>query len=388
MNQLLVYYDGAGREIALMEEGQLVEYHRDGRQGGLSSEDIYLGQVGRVMKNLAAAFVRLSRDSEGFLPFAEIPSGQIPRPGDAILVQVKKPPQGGKAAYLTASIALPGSLLILTPLSPARHVSKRVRDEAERRRLLALAGELAPEGTGLIMREDSQGRALSELLPEYERLRDTWAQVQLAAAQRSAPCPVLEAPDELTRLLREARVQPDRVLSNRPEALEGLPVPADFSEDPMRLFEVRGRLEKALRRKVHLKSGATLVIDPCEALTVIDVNTAQNVAGRDRARALRDTNVEAAQAIARLLRLRRIGGIVLIDFIDMDGAEDRALVLRALGEALEKDPVKTVVHGFTSLGLVELTRKKSDTALAAQTLRTCPRCRGLGLVEDREESDA
>lgn len=388
MNQLLVYYDGAGREIALMEEGQLVEYHRDGRQGGLSNEDIYLGQVGRVMKNLAAAFVRLSRDSEGFLPFAEIPSGQVPRPGDAILVQVKKPPQGGKAAYLTASIALPGSLLILTPLSPARHVSKRVRDEAERRRLLALAGELAPEGTGLIMREDSQGRALSELLPEYERLRDTWVQVQLAAAQRSAPCPVLEAPDELTRLLREARVQPDRVLSNRPEALEGLPVPADFSEDPMRLFEVRGRLEKALRRKVHLKSGATLVIDPCEALTVIDVNTAQNVAGRDRARALRDTNVEAAQAIARLLRLRRIGGIVLIDFIDMDGAEDRALVLRALGEALERDPVKTAVHGFTSLGLVELTRKKSDTALAAQTLRTCPRCRGLGLVEDREESDA
>lgn len=388
MNQLLVYYDGAGREIALMEEGQLVEYHRDGRQGGLSSEDIYLGQVGRVMKNLAAAFVRLSRDSEGFLPFAEIPSGQVPRPGDAILVQVKKPPQGGKAAYLTASIALPGSLMILTPLSPARHVSKRVRDEAERQRLLALAGELAPEGTGLIMREDSQGRALSELLPEYERLRDTWAQVQLAAAQRSAPCPVLEAPDELTRLLREARVQPDRVLSNRPEALEGLPVPADFSEDPMRLFEVRGRLEKALRRKVHLKSGATLVIDPCEALTVIDVNTAQNVAGRDRARALRDTNVEAAQAIARLLRLRRIGGIVLIDFIDMDGAEDRALVLRALGEALERDPVKTAVHGFTSLGMVELTRKKSDTALAAQTLRTCPRCRGLGLVEDREESDA
>ncbi|MHC1786682.1 MAG: ribonuclease E/G [Christensenellales bacterium] len=386
MSELLIQVDGARREIALLEEGQLVEYIKDDHQAGLGAEDIYLGQAGRVMKNLSAVFVRLARDTEGFLPFSEIPGGVVPHPGDQLLVQVKKPPQGGKAAYLSCDIALPGTLVILMPLSPAKRASKRITDEEEKQRLLALARDLAPQGSGLIMREESQGSQAEPIQMEIDSLWQTWQEIRAEASRRSAPCPIRQAPDALTLLLREARRQPDKLLSNRPDDYRGLGILTQYAENPLQLHEVHHKLNKALRRKVQLKSGATLVIDPCEAMTVIDVNTAQNVLGSDREKALRDTNIEAAEAIARLLRLRRIGGMILIDFIDMQLSDSRAQVLEALKAALARDPVKTAVHGFTSLGLVEMTRKKSQAPLAAETLRTCPLCHGRGHVEEEEET--
>ncbi len=388
MNQLLIQQAGERREIALLEDGHLVSYLADSHREGLSAEDIYLGQVGRVMRNLAAAFVRLDKDVEGFLPFDQIPGGSQPRPGDALLVQVKKPPQGSKAAFLTADIMLPGALVILTPLSPALRVSKRVPEGEERQRLLQMAQALRPQGMGLIMREESQGRLAEDIQAELDELLEIWQQTAQQASQRSAPSAIRQAPDQLSRLLREMRGQPDRVLSNVPEALTAYGVSAQYAGNPLQLHEVQAKLRKALRRKVYLKSGATLIIDPCEAMTVIDVNTAQNIAGKDREKALRDTNIEAAQAIARLLRLRRVGGMVLIDFIDMQQQESKALVLQALKDALARDPVKTAVHGFTSLGLVELTRKRAEEPLSGAALKACPACQGRGYVEDDIENDA
>ncbi len=387
MSLLLIECHGAQREIALLEEGRLVEYVMDSHQAGLSAEDIYMGQVGRVMKSLSAVFVRLSGDTEGFLPFHEIPGGKAPRPGDRLLVQVKRPPQGSKAAYLTCDISLPGSQVLLMPMSQALRVSKRVMDEDERRRLLLMAKALAPAGCGLVMRQESIGKEADDIRPELDRLFARWQDIQAEAAGRTAPCPIAQAPDALTKLLRELREKPERMVSNQAELLPDLGIAVTHADNPMQLYDVRHQLAKALRRKINLKSGATLVIDPCEAMTVIDVNTAKSALGRDRDKSLRDTNTEAAREIARLMRLRRIGGIVLIDFIDMDAAESRAQVLEALKTALAGDPVKTAVHGFTSLGLVEMTRKKADAPLAAANLRICPACRGTGYMPDEAFED-
>lgn len=382
MSLLLIEYHGTDREIALLEDGRLVTYIKDAHQAGLSTEDIYLGQVGRVMKSLSAVFVRLSKDLEGFLPFHEIPGGKVPKPGDQLLVQVKRPPQGSKAAYLTCDIALPGSQVILMPLTPALRISKRIQEEGERQRLLLLAKSLALAGCGLVMRQESVGKQAEEIRPEVEQLLARWQDIRQEAAKRTAPCPIAQAPDALSRLMRELREKPERMLSNQADNPGDSGIAFSYAQNPMQIHDVYHKLAKALRRKINLKSGGTLVIDPCEAMTVIDVNTAKSVLGRDRDKALRDTNAEAAQEIARLLRLRRIGGIVLIDFIDMDAAESRAQVLEALKTALARDPVKTAVHGFTSLGLVELTRKKTDSPLAAASLRVCPACRGSGYVPD------
>lgn len=387
MSLLLIECHGTQREIALLEEGHLVEYVKDSHQAGLSAEDIYLGQVGRVMKSLSAVFVRLSKDVEGFLPFHEIPGGKVPRPGDQLLVQVKRPPQGSKAAYLTCDISLPGTQVLLMPVSQALRVSKRIQDEDERRRLLLLAKALAPAGCGLVMRQESTGKEADDIRPELEQLLARWQGIQAEVARHTAPCPIAQAPDALSKLMRELREKPERVLSNQAELLPDMGTTASHADNPMQLYDVHHQLAKSLRRKINLKSGATLVIDPCEAMTVIDVNTAKSVLGRDRDKALRDTNAEAAREIARLVRLRRIGGIVLIDFIDMDAAESRTQVLETLKTALAGDPVKTAVHGFTSLGLVEMTRKKTDAPLVAANLRICPACRGAGYMPDEALED-
>ena len=395
MSLLLVEVQGAEREIALMEGSRLVDYYRSADAGSIRPEEIYLGRVSRVMKSLQAAFVRLADKVDGFLPFAQIPSGKAPQPGDTLLVQVKRPPTPGKAAYLTMDIALTGSLAILTPCRAGSRISRRV-GEGDKGRLLRLARQLAPEGMGLVLRGDSLHEDEDALRDEIAALISRWQAIQSRAGALSPPAAVEQAPDALQRLLRDLREAPERIITNDPAALGDTGLPVTQAAHPMQLHEVHHKLSRALRRKVLLNSGASLVIDPCEAMTVIDVNTAQSIEGHDRGRALLKTNLEAAEEIARLLRLRRMGGIILIDFIDMEAPQDREQVLAALREALGRDPVKAVVHGFTQLGLVEMTRKKADEPLASERMIPCPRCRGTGFAQrpqpespppDKEEPD-
>ncbi len=385
MSLLLVEVQGAEREIALLEDNRLVDYHRSADAGSIRPEEIYIGRVSRVMKILQAAFVRLADKVDGFLPFAQIPAGNIPQPGDSLLVQVKKPPLPGKAAYLTMDISLTGTLAILTPCRPGSRVSRRVGGEEDRRRLLRLARQLVPQDMSLVLREDSLHAGEDALRTEVAQLLARWQDIGERAAHLSPPAVVEQAPDALQRLLRDLHEVPERVLTNDPAALGDIGLPVTQAAHPMQLHEVHHKLQRALRRKVQLKSGASLVIDPCEAMTVIDVNTAQNIEGKNRDRALLKTNLEAAGEIARLLRLRRMGGIILIDFIDMVSSQDREEVLAALRDALSRDPVKTVVHGFTQLGLVEMTRKKADEPLASERLIPCPRCRGTGFAQRPSE---
>ena len=385
MSLLLVQIDGAVRQIALIEDGQLLEYHQSADAGDIKTEEIYLGRVNRVMKNLQAAFVKITPDKEGYLPFCEIPGGNQPMPGDVLMVQVKKPPLPGKAAYLTAKLALAGSFCLLLPTESGVTVSKRVRKDAQRKELLALAKKLVPDGMGLFVREDSLNADPVLIYADIEALKEQYVTLKEKAAGRSAPALILSSPDTVERLLRDVKSPPEMILCNQPENLPDYGIPVTITANPLQLHEVEHKLQKSLRRKITLKSGATLVIDPCEAMTVIDVNTGQNISGKDREKTLLKTNIEAAQEIARLLRLRKTGGIILIDFIDMGSSAERETVQAALQEALSLDPVKCSVHGFTSLGFLELTRKKIDEPLQSETLISCPRCLGSGMIQKEED---
>ena len=382
MSKLLVAFKGDAQRVALLEDDRLVAYHQARSALGPQVEDVYLGKANRVMKALGAVFVRLQDKEEGFLPFDEIPGGQVPRPGDSLLVQVKKPRIGDKAPYLTANIALPGRLALLLPFDQGWRISRRIKDEEARQRLSALGKRLCPAGMGLVLRDEAAQAQDQDIQDEVQALLERWQDLQSRSQGLTAPAPVASAPDLLTRLLREAKEPVESIVTDDEALAAPLGLPVHYAQDPMQLYNVPRLLRRALRRRVLMDSGASLVIDPCEALTVIDVNSAQKVHGKDRERTLLETNLEAAREIARLLRLRRIGGIVLIDFIDMQTQADRDAVQAELQQALQKDPNKCVIHGFTRLGMLEMTRKKNDEALEARRLKPCPHCGGTGQRED------
>ena len=385
MIQLLVEKHGDTMELALLQDEQLVQFIVEEGTAAAVPEQIVLGRVGRVMPNLHAAFVYLPGSEEGFLPFDEIPDKSRPQPGQSRMVQVKKAASRGKAAYLTQDIALAGRYAVLLPLGQTGHASARAQGD-DRARLRTLAQALAPQGMGLVLRSNSLLAAEQDIRAQVEYLEGQWAMVQDKARQLTVPATLLPAPDPVSALLRDLPEQPQRILTNDPACIPAVEVPVAQAEHPFLLYRVRDSLLKALKRRVHLKSGGELVIDPCEAMTVIDVNTASATQGKHRARTLLTTNLEAVAEAARLMRLRNMGGIILIDLIDMDSREDRETVLAAFQKALESDPVKTVVHGMTSLGLLEVTRRKTSESLSSQRLRPCPCCGGSGqqMMPDKE----
>ncbi len=355
--RILVEIRDGRREMALLDEKRLLAFYKDAG-GGIEAEQIYLGAVDRIVKGMEACFVRLGGESMGFLPFAECK--EKPRSGDKLLVQVKKPPIGDKAPYLTADVSLAGRYALLTPLTPRCAVSKKITEEAERERLLNTAQRLAPSGMGLVMRTESAQAAEADIAADVKELLSQWLDVTEKRKTAAAPCMLKGREDALLRLLRDEHGEISEILTNAPDKLAPVPLPVRACENPFDLYAIRSKLEKSMQRKVWLDCGGYLIIDKTEALTVIDVNSGKFTGGKS---GTEDTflrlNLEAAKEIARLARLRNMGGILIIDFVDMQSEDSRAAVQTALEEALRDDPVKTVVHGFTSLGLMEMTRKKN-----------------------------
>lgn len=348
------------REIALMDGSRLLYFDSDAGNG-IAAEQVYLGKVDRIVRGMEACFVKLGGEAVGFLPFSEC--REKPRSGDLLMVQVKKPPVGEKAAYLTADIALAGRFALLTPLTGRMAVSKKIEEENERVRLSALARRLAPAGMGLVMRTESRQAPEEAIAGDIEALAEAWREITARRAAVSAPCLLQGRKDALARLLRDEHGAIDAILTDRPEELSFSQPPVSFCPNPFDLYNVPGKLERSLQRKVWLDCGGYLVIDKTEAMTVIDVNSGKYAGQKSGAeQTFTRLNAEAAREIARLLRLRGIGGIIIVDFVDMQAEESRAAVRQALEQALADDPVKTVVHGFTSLGLMEMTRKKSASS--------------------------
>ena len=361
--RILIEHRGGEREIALLEDRRLLFFSREKR--GVRAEQIYLGAAERMMKGMEAAFVRIGRDQSGFLPFSECP--QKPVSGEKMLVQVKKPPMGDKAPYLTRDLSLAGRYVILTPMQRACGVSKKITDEEARGRLLSLARRIAPEGMGLVMRTEALDAPEETLAAEAGLLLEKWQGIRERAEKAVDPCLIEDREDDLSRLLRDEHGSILEILADQDVSCPGGP-PVRLCPDPFALYGVEGKLEKSRQRKVWLDCGGYLVIDKTEALTVIDVNSGKFTGGKAGAeQTFLALNLEAARETARLMRLNNMGGIILVDFVDMQAEENRKQVLRAMEDALRDDPVKCVVHGFSHLGLLEMTRKKTEISQSYHT---------------------
>ena len=376
---------GDRRELAVAEDGCLCEYIVD-ETCSAAAEAVYLGRVVRVMSGMKAAFVDIGQEKNGFLPLEErSQSCQLPclQDGMPVLVQVKKEAQGTKGAFLTRDITLCGEQVLFMPMNRYVGVSSRVTDEGEREALKTLGREISGGTFGLVMRHAAMEAGEEVLRAEVQALQETWERIAKAAPTAHVPSLIHRPRTQLDVLLDDYLPRGiDRVVTDDP-ALDIPGVPVVTADDPM--AALRPQRDKALGRYVWLDCGGNLVIDRCEAMTVIDVNTAKNTGRRDLEQTILKTNLEACGEIARQLRLRNVSGVILIDMIDMTDPAHREAVLTALNTALQADRIKTVVHGFTSLGLVEMTRKKSRRPLADDWTEPCHACRGTGRIPKTEE---
>lgn len=392
-------------QVGLVENGRLAEYYlqRDDQQRAVGN--IYKGLVENVLPGMNAAFIDIGAGKNGFLHVDDLPPAlqgvpiqQALRKGQTIVVQVEKEQVGSKGPKVTANITLPGRFLVLLPNENHLGISRQITSAVERDRLRSVAERIKPHDMGLIIRTVAEG-CDDELLAEDLRfLVEEWQ--HLTERSQKVKAPALLYQDSLVyRVLRDLVTdQVEEIIVDRDDVYEtvvkGLAslskqpsVKVELYEGRVSLFEHLGlakQLEMAQKKRVWLNCGGYLIIDETEALVSIDVNTGKFVGSGDLNDTFLKTNLQAAEEIAWQLRLRNIGGIIIIDFIDMDDHEARRQVLARLEEALAKDKTKTHVLGYTGLGLVEMTRKKTKRILSEVLQAPCPVCDGTGRIESGE----
>lgn len=379
---------GAPREIAVVEDGRLVEYLRDDHADS-AAETIYLGLVDRVVPGMKVAFVDIGQEKRGFLPLEE-KSGTAPQQrlqcGMRIPVQVKREAHDQKGAFLTRDVTLCGQYVILMPMNRYVGISAKVEDAQARRRLQQIGEKLTAGAFGLVMRTAAAQATEEEIAGETAALQDTWRQIASDAAVAHAPSVIWRGASLLDGVLRDYGPRGiDRAVTDDAacaEAFRGVCPVAMAEPGFMDRAGLTVQRDKALERFVWLRSGGSLVIDQCEAMTVIDVNTGKFTGKRLVEETIRQLNLEACAEIARQTRLRNLGGVIVIDFIDMAEEADRDAVREALAAAFQQDRVKTVIHGFTALGLMEMTRKRSRRALRDEWTAPCRACGGLGRIKE------
>jgi ribonuclease G len=409
--------------VALVEGGALQEVlvQRASRHGLVGN--IYKGIVKRVLPGMQAAFVEIGLERTAFLHAADMlrganggegeespgaadgetpPIDRLLAEGQEVLVQVLKDPLGSKGARLTTLLSMPSRYLVLLPFDRHVGVSARIEEPGERERLKALLSRLVQERApafGAIVRTAGEGADEAALAADLDFLVRLWESVG-ERARAAQPGSLVHGDLPLSmRILRDLLgTEVDRVrIDNAAEcervkrfAETFVPAAADrveLHDAPAPIFDLYGvedDLNRALERRVELKSGGHLVIDQTEAMTTIDVNTGAYTGHKNLEETILKTNLEAAQAIARQLRLRNLGGIIILDFIDMKNEAHRAQVLRALEKELRRDPARTVVHPFSPLGLVEMTRKRTRESLGHILCEPCPACEGRGTVKTVE----
>ncbi|MCZ4655649.1 Rne/Rng family ribonuclease [Dietzia kunjamensis] len=407
--------DGKGvmTQVGVLEDKVLVEHFVTTESARSMVGNVYLGRVQNVLPSMEAAFVDIGRGRNGVLYAGEVnweAAGlggkarrieQALKSGDMVLVQVTKDPIGQKGARLSTQISLAGRFLVYVPDGNSTGISRKLPD-TERRRLKAILKEVVPEGSGVIIRTAAEGVSAEEIGRDVERLAAQWTEISEAAAKRTdsgagTPVSLYEEPDLLVKVVRDLFNEDfsklviqgetswdtvhDYVSRVAPEMTERVERYDNPDVDVFATYRVDEQLAKALDRKVWLPSGGSLVIDRTEAMTVIDVNTGKYTgSGGNLEETVTKNNLEAAEEIVRQLRLRDVGGMVIIDFIDMVLESNRDLVLRRLTEALGRDRTRHQVSEVTSLGLVQLTRKKLGTGLVEAFSTPCEHCQGRGLI--------
>jgi ribonuclease G len=407
--EILINVTPQETRVAVMHQGVVQELHveRSGSRGLVGN--IYLGEVSRVLPGMQSAFIQIGLDRAAFLHVADIwghrqnhdeakPIERILHDGQKLLVQVIKDPIGTKGARLSTQVSIAGRLLVYLPQESHIGISQRIEDEAERALLREKLQHLIPvdEPGGFIVRTMAETASEKELGTDIEYLRKLWSDIREKAATAIAPALLYQDLTLSLRVLRDfVNDQCDRVLVDSRETFQRMQAFAnDYTlsfadriqhytgDRPLfDLYGVEDEIERALARRVPLKSGGYLIIDQTEALTTIDVNTGGFVGGRTFDDTIFKTNLEAAQVIARQLRLRNLGGIIILDFIDMDTEVHRDAVLSEFKKALALDRTRMTVNGFTQLGLVEMTRKRTRESLAHILCEPCPTCQGRGEVK-------
>jgi ribonuclease E len=398
---------GDRTQIAVLEDGVLVEHYVARASSGSMVGNVYLGKVQNVLPSMEAAFVDIGRGRNAVLYAGEVnwdvaglegrarSIEQALKSGDSVLVQVTKDPIGHKGARLTSHVALSGRHLVYVPNGNASGISRKLPD-TERKRLRDILKKLVPEGAGVIVRTAAEGASEDELERDVKRLSAQWADIENKVAAGGAPVQLYEEPDLVIRVVRDLFNEDFRELviqgSDAYETVENYlgHVSPDLvarlrrhtgTSDVFAVHRIDEQILKGLDRKVFLPSGGSLVIDRTEAMTVIDVNTGKYTGtGGNLEETVTRNNLEAAEEIVRQLRLRDLGGIVVIDFIDMVLESNRELVLRRLTECLGRDRTKHQVTEITSLGLVQMTRKRIGQGLLEAFSETCEHCKGRGLI--------
>jgi len=431
--EIIANCDENETRVAILEDGQLQEIFIERESARGTAGNIYKGRVSRVLPGMQSAFVNIGLERDGFLYVSDVlpdidaytawlddsDNGDdgSPRPqkrqsrraresqkidkllsrGDEILVQISKAPLGTKGARITTNISLPGRYLVYMPSVDHVGVSRKIEDRAERHRLRRIAQRIRKKGTGgFIVRTAGVGRSEEEIANDVRFLQELWEALKARSEQAAAPALIHRDLSVLLRLLRDLFTkQYERVVIDDPEEFERAkrflqqinPAVADRlqlhqSDRPIfDQFKIQQQIDKALESKVWLKSGAYLVINQTEALVAIDINTGKYVGKRRLEDTVLKTNLEAVKEIVRQIRLRDLGGIIVIDFIDMEETENRRKVVEALTEELQKDRAKTQLLQISEFGLVELTRQRVKQSLERTLCQPCPYCKGDGHVK-------
>lgn len=395
----------------MFENGELMDIFEETGASSHLVGNVYRGRVENVLPGMQAAFVDIGLEKNAFLyvgdavparfeedervkPAEDVRIEHLLRPRQELLVQVVKEPVGTKGARISVNLTLPGRYVVLLPQVSYVGVSRKILDMAERARLKELAEAAKPEGMGVIVRTLAEGIDGSEIAEDIVQLVENWRALQPKILHASVPGLVHQDVDLVSRLVRDwvdrdvekIMVDQEEAAQNLRSSLQEIEHPAAkkvFVETGKDLFEAYGvdeDIRKCLRARVWLKSGGYLIIQETEALVVIDVNTGKYVGQRSLEETVVHTNLEAAREIARQLRMRNLGGIIIIDFIDMLAEESRQQVLEVLEKSCAGDKTKTQILGLTQLGLVEMTRKKVGQTLAVRYTAPCPTCDGSGRV--------
>jgi len=405
---MLISHDSNETRVALLEDQELVELYIERPKRSVVG-NVYLGKVSDVLPGMQAAFVDIGIEKNAFLYVDEVvaPEGleglprrdiqSLLRPGQQVMVQVTKDPMGTKGARVTTEITLPGRFLVLMPFSEFVGVSKKLPD-AERDRLHRIVEANMPAGIGVIVRTVAQGASERDLTSDLEFLLRLWKRVNHQSTEALAPEVIYTEMDLALRLVRDVfsdefkwlsiddRATHDKVVSFLKKTSPGLVRRVRLFKEKAPLFEsynLQAAIDSALRRTVALPSGGYLTIDKTEALTAVDVNTGRFVGKKSLEETIVRTNLEAAEETVRQLRLRDIGGIIVVDFIDMEDETHKSLLLQRLGDALSHDRTKTRMSDVSRLGLVEITRKNVTDGLYGVLTEPCTCCGGEGRVVSR-----
>ena len=414
--EIIVNVDTRETRIALVEAGKLVELDIEREERVVGS--IYKCKVANVLAGMDAAFVDIGLERNAFLYVADVlpemddefPSARkeparhvrikdVLRIGQEVLVQVVKGPRGTKGSRVSTRVSLPGRYLVLMPDADNLGVSRKIESEGERDRLKKIGDNIRPLGFGLIIRTEAEGRSDAELRKDLEFLLRMWSQIQEKSTKVSAPGLVHQDLSLIYKTIRDVfGSDVNKMIIDSPvdyeKALELIDLISprmrsrlvlyDESEPIFERFAVEAEIENLLRRKVWLKSGGHLTLDSTEALTTIDVNTGKFVGSTSLSDTILKTNLDAVIEIARQLRLRDIGGIIVLDFIDMINVKDRQKVVTALERELRKDRTRSKISHISPLGLIEMTRKRTGETLTELVTEPCPYCQGRGRVESAE----